>query len=491
MSASHTSSILLSGGTIITFNEDTNSIEVVRDGALLITDDRIAGVYDTAIPSDLPAGVEVVDCTHKIISPGFIDTHRHGWQTALKTLAANSSMADYVAKFAPGSAASLYTAEDVYIGQLVGLLEALNAGVTTTLDHAHHTWDKDRARAGLEGSIDSGARVYWTPTFHNFETYPLPEQITDFKDIVKETSKPDALVSIGVAYDGWSTSPREETEAVTSLIRELNIPVLTTHYLGGPWMADNSPEVLKPFGILDTETAVVFSHAMAITPIGASIIRSTNQFISVTPESEMHYGLSHPNAHLIQDQSSLGVDTFAAFSTDLLTQARMWLQRTRSRLFDQVLERWEIPKNSPMSVNQAFLMATRQGALALRRPDLGVIRVGAKADLVVFDGRSPGMLGWLDPVAAVIMHANVGDIEHVIVDGKFRKRDGKLTYENYDKAAERFLASVGRVQKAAVARPKPVIEGRFWGGCEYGCAVEVNATRGPGTGYGEQFLHKD
>lgn len=205
---------------------------------------------------------------------------------------------------------------------------------------------------------------------------------------------------------------------------------------------------------------------MAITPTGASLLRSTNQFISITPESEMHYGHSHPNAHLIQEQGSLGVDTFFTFSTDLMTQARIWLQRTRSRVYDQVLADWKIPKNNPMSVNQAFLMATRQGGLALRRPDLGVIRVGAKADLVVFNGRSPGMLGWLDPVAAVILHANVGDIDHVIVDGKFQKRDGKLTYDNYDAVVDRFLASVERLQKAAVERPAPVLEGRFWGGCE-------------------------
>lgn len=204
----------------------------------------------------------------------------------------------------------------------------------------------------------------------------------------------------------------------------------------------------------------------------------------------MHYGHGHPNAHLIQDQAALGVDTFLTFSTDMLTQARIWLQRTRSRLFDKVLEAWQIPVNNPMSVNQAFLMATRQGGLALRRPDLGVIRVGAKADLVIFNGRSPAMLGWRDPVAAVILHASVGDIEHVLVDGKFKKRDGKLTFENYDAVVERFLASAEKIQKAAVERPGPVLKGQFWGGCEFGHADEVNISRGSGTGYGKQFLHK-
>ncbi|SPO06591.1 uncharacterized protein DNG_09281 [Cephalotrichum gorgonifer] len=53
-----------------------------------------------------------------------------------------------------------------------------------------------------------------------------------------------------------------------------------------------------------------------------------------------------------------------------------------------------------MSVNQAFLLATRSGAQALRRPDLGVLKVGATADIVVFDGTATNLIGWRDPVAA-------------------------------------------------------------------------------------------
>ncbi|KAI1482206.1 Metallo-dependent hydrolase [Daldinia eschscholtzii] len=489
MSTPPSDSILLFGGTIIAFNEETESLEVVRKGSLLISGDRIAGIYDVARPDNLPSGTEIVDCTDKIISPGFVDTHRHGWQTALKTLLPNTTLPDYLGRYAGVPPSLIYSADDVYLGQLIGLLEALNAGVTTSLDHAHHIWSKERTNAGFQASIDSGARVYWCHAFSNYGTYSLTDQIANFKELVK-SNQTSGLTTLGAAYDSWTMSSPEDIKAVISVIKDLKIPVLTTHYLGGPWSFNNSPELFKRLGLLDTEMAVVFSHATDITPAEANILRSTNQFISITPESEMHYGHSHRTAHLIQEQGSLGVDTFTTFSSDLITQARIWLQRTRSRLFDQVLEGWKLPKNNPMSVNQAFLMATRQGGLALRRPDLGVIRVGAKADLVVFNGRSPGLLGWLDPVAAVILHANVGDIDHVIVDGKFRKRDGKLTYENYDAVVDRFLASTEQLQKAALETPAPVLEGRLWGGCEFGCATEVNVSRGSGTGYGKQFIEK-
>ncbi|KAI3324083.1 amidohydrolase [Xylariaceae sp. AK1471] len=489
--AALSASVLLSGGTIIAFEEDSKSLNVIRDGSLLITDDRIAGLYDEASPKGIPADTEIVDCTHKIISPGFIDTHRHGWQTALKTLGSNTTLAEYFLTFSSPAAQPFYTAEDVYASQLAGLLEAINAGVTTTLDHAHNMWSTDRAEAGLDASIESGARVYWAAALAPSVGYSVSDQIKDWKKWNSKKSFPNSLTTLSLAYDGWDIGKAEDTQAVVKLIKDAKPPVLTVHWLGGVWPIESSPSLLHSFGVLNTSMAVVFSHGTGITAAQTELLRQTNQFFSITPESEMHCGHGHTYSHLALDQAALGVDVHFAFSTDIITQARIWLQRTRSRLFDEVMNSWEIPARNPMSVNQAFLLATRQGALSLRRPDLGVIKVGAKADLVVFDGRTPGMLGWADPVAAVILHANVGDIVHVLVDGKFLKRDGKLTYEKYGDVVERFLASAQRLRKTAVGLPLPKLEGTFFGAegyVAYGEANDIDVVRGEGTGYGPLFV---
>ncbi|THU89340.1 hypothetical protein K435DRAFT_865374 [Dendrothele bispora CBS 962.96] len=76
----------------------------------------------------------------------------------------------------------------------------------------------------------------------------------------------------------------------------------------------------------------------------------------------------------------------------MVTPAKLWLQSTRLFFFCQVLvQDWEIPQINPMSVNRAFHLITRSGALALRRNDLGLLLEGAKADIVLFDGDSPNM----------------------------------------------------------------------------------------------------
>ncbi len=79
-----------------------------------------------------------------------------------------------------------------------------------------------------------------------------------------------------------------------------------------------------------------------------------------------------------------------------------------------------------------FLLATRQGGRAVRRDDIGVIKVGAKADVVVFECESPHMLGWTNPIAAVVFHASTGDIREVLVDGEYRKRDWKMVLKKDD-----------------------------------------------------------
>lgn len=67
---------LLSDGTIIAFDQDTEELNVIRNGSLLIEDGQITAVFDTS-PIDVPPGTEVIDCTGQTITPGFVDTRKH------------------------------------------------------------------------------------------------------------------------------------------------------------------------------------------------------------------------------------------------------------------------------------------------------------------------------------------------------------------------------------------------------------------------------
>ncbi|KAI1424619.1 amidohydrolase [Xylaria sp. FL1777] len=478
-------SLLLAGGTIVAYDEPSGLFNVVRNGSLLVVGNSIAAIYETAAPDGLSDDTRVINCTNKIITPGFIDTHRHGWQTAFKTLGSNTTLSEYMNRFSALVGQTYYTPEDLYISQLAGIYEALAAGVTTILDHAHHTWTREHAAAGWNASVDSKARVFWAYTFMNTSNpeFRVPQQMEHWRELY--ANSPSNISSLCISYDDFSDSPADITQAVVDLAKQSNVPVVTTHQVEGPWLLGNTPEDLYRVGLLNSSIPVVISHAAFLTARGAALLRSTNQHISITAESEMHYGHTHPSSHLILDQASLGVDTHFTFSTDILTQARIWLQRVRERLYSlTVIDRWQIPNANPMSVNQAFLLATQKGGLALGRKDLGVIAINATADLVVWDGRSPALLGWTDPIAAVILHASIGDIDHVIVNGEFVKRDKKIVIEGYDSVADRFLDAAGRIQAKLKATPLPVQVGDFLTGYPYGPVFQADVVRGPGTGYG-------
>ncbi|KAF5008127.1 hypothetical protein FDECE_5563 [Fusarium decemcellulare] len=485
------SSKLFSGATIISFNDESSSLEVIRNGSLLVTNDKIAAISGSK-PSYLPPDTEEIDVSGQIITPGFIDTHRHGWMTAFKTIMSNTTLVEYFMRYRDPPPALGFTSKDVYLSQLAGLYETLNAGVTTILDHAHHNWSPSSAWAGFNASVDSGARVFWAYSFQDapVTNYTVSEQIPAFEKLAAYNTHKSSLTELGIAYDHWGPNPdAAEAQEIADLAVQYNVSVVTTHSVGGHYGSDNMPKHVDAFGLLNTSIPVVFSHGTYITEEDANLLRASNQYFSITPESEALSGFGHPYSYDHLDQAALGVDTHSALSADLLSQARRWLQDVRLHFFDQVNGKSQIPSKSPMSTYQAFVLATRAGGLALRRPDLGVIQVGAKADLVVWDAEnSPALMGWNDPIVAVILHASVGDILHVLVDGKFVKRNGRLTAPDYPQIRKEFTASARKIQGVLKNTPYPVLEGQLAPGVEFAVPRYADTQRGPGNGYGEQFF---
>lgn len=237
---------------------------------------------------------------------------------------------------------------------------------------------------------------------------------------------------------------------------------------------------------------LIFSHSTGLTQNEAALLRRTNQHISITPESESHYGHLYPNSHRIQDQASLGIDTHFTFSADILTQARLWLQITRYRLFEKFAANWGgVPSKNPMSAQQVLLLATRNGGQALHRDDIGVLKEGALADIAIIGTENkPNLVGWSDAIAAVVLHANVGDIEGVLVGGKWVKKDGKLVAMQdgrWESIKEKFEKSAKRIQESWTNTKFPAEEGTCFinDKVEWGVPEIVNVNKGKleGNGY--------
>ncbi len=99
-----------------------------------------------------------IDAHGGVVMPGFIDTHRHTWQTALRGICSDWTLMDYFLGVR-STLSPRYTAEDVYVGNYAGALEALDAGVTTILDFSHCNNTPEHADRAIEGLRDAGIRA--------------------------------------------------------------------------------------------------------------------------------------------------------------------------------------------------------------------------------------------------------------------------------------------------------------------------------------------
>jgi cytosine/adenosine deaminase-related metal-dependent hydrolase len=163
---------------------------------------------------ETPEDTEIIDVHGKIVSPGFINTHVHMWQSVFRTIGPNISLAQYfggwINQFAP-TTATAFKPEDVYISCLQGYMEGLSGGVTSYLDHAHNNWAPEMTRPGFKAANDSGARVWWCYDVANYDKYPFERQWEALSDIA--TGIPaSSLVQPGISLDSLSTSFRNDTD---------------------------------------------------------------------------------------------------------------------------------------------------------------------------------------------------------------------------------------------------------------------------------------
>ena len=95
-----------------------------------------------------------------IVIPGFVDTHRHTWEAAIRGCAPNATLGTYFVEVLD-SFAPLYRPEDVYASNLAGALECVNAGITTLVDWSHINNSPEHPDAGIRGLQEAGIRAQY------------------------------------------------------------------------------------------------------------------------------------------------------------------------------------------------------------------------------------------------------------------------------------------------------------------------------------------
>src|SRR5262249_656899 len=118
------------GGTVLTLDRQIGDFE---NADVLIEGSKIAAVR----PGISAPNAEVISATRAIVMPGFVDTHRHMWEGILRNILPDGSLGDYL-RAITGALVPAYQPQDVYAGNLVSALGAIDVGVTTVLRLVAH-----------------------------------------------------------------------------------------------------------------------------------------------------------------------------------------------------------------------------------------------------------------------------------------------------------------------------------------------------------------
>jgi cytosine/adenosine deaminase-related metal-dependent hydrolase len=439
--------LLIRGGRVLSLVDG----ETERVADVLIDAGKIAAVGESIDAS----GARVLDATDMIVAPGLIDTHRHVWQTQMRTVATDWSLFDYGA-FMRRIASTFYTADDAYLGNYVGATEAVNAGITTLVDHSHILNTPEHADSAARALQDSGIRaIFCYGTFENVPRVPMEVPVTPGWRLETarrlrrgRLSSDSGLVRFGFAPFEAEAMLFETLMDEIRFARTLDAAAISLHVAMGAYDRGlHLVERLHAEKLLGPD--LLFVHGAALTDHELDLIGSSGGGISATPETELQMGMGFPVAHRAHDRGvrvGLGVDIVSNYSGDMFMPMRLGLQSTRALRNLEIEQGQSAPRAITPSARSALRMATLGGAETVHmESQVGSLEVGKRADIILVSTQAIHMTPTHDAVGGLVLNARPDDVDTVIIDGRVLKQYGTLLHTHWPTLRHRFKASCDRI----------------------------------------------
>lgn len=366
---------LISGAVILTCDE-FHTIYVsgdllFDDGRILYVGDRYEGPYDVRLPG-----------TGKLLLPGLINAHTHSGMSIFRSLSDDVDLMVFLAERVWPREIQM-SGDDVYAGSLLSSIEMLKSGVTTYVDM--YFFEDDLRRA----AVDSGARAIITPTVIDVPTWTSglgtwERQLERALAFCQEWEGYEGRIHTGVgphapytvSLDALSYIARE----THALGRPVNIHLVETE---GERESFNSQHgrstahALEEIGFFNGP--VIAAHSVWIDEGDIEIYARKRVGVAHCPQSnaKLAAGVA-PVVAMLRGGLSVGLGTDGASTNN---NHDMWEEIRLAPLLQKVVS--GDPKQLPAS--EALWMATRLGAQAVHRPDIGVLRDGRLADIVMLN----------------------------------------------------------------------------------------------------------
>ncbi|MGW5331280.1 amidohydrolase family protein [Streptomyces bauhiniae] len=414
--------VLFTGATIVTMDP---GLGVIEHGDLLVEGDTI-----TALGPGLGAGdAVVVDATGTILTPGFVDTHRHAWETQLRRIMPDvDDLGGYVRSTLAGYA-TVYRPEDMYIGTRLAALTAIDSGITTLLDFSHNSRTREHSDAAIEALLHTGIRgvhASMGPHFGDWDRQ-WPGDLARLKD--QYFSSDDQLLTLRLATlatDEVAGPALAYGPELARVAKDLGIGVSVDAVFG----TSSSEAILRwaRDGILNPDVTLI--HSTGLAPEAWKAMGQTGTTVALAPTSDAQIGLETAipavdEALSVGIRPGLSIDVEVALASDMFTQMRALHAIQRMRAVNAAYGTDRQPRR--ITTRDVLDFATLQGAHTNGLAAVtGSLTPGKKADLLVIQAEDLNNMPLNDPIGTVVLGSDARNISAVLVNGEPLKWNGQV-----------------------------------------------------------------
>lgn len=423
--------VLIKGGVVVSVDPRSG---VLREGDVLVEGDTIVEVAPRIDAGDC----EVLDASEMIVMPGLVDSHRHLWQTLMRSDSVDQVSSDlhdtqWVALAAPCGP------DDVYAAVLAGAADALNGGVTSVLDWCHVVNTPEHAEEDVRALRESGIRAcFLYGTSKRPDGWAPPAEGWAHARALYEREFPGPLLTFGLAVPGPDATTMEEAATDVAAARELGVPVAI--HIGIPQGREPKRSIrrLAEAGLLGPD--MNFAHCCDATDEELRMLAAAGCTATACPTLELSFGMGVPVTGRLRDaglRPAVGVDSVNATGGDMFDELRIGMLAERGRQAQAIFSRGrevESVEELAFTTREALESGTINGAHAMWSGNLvGSLAPGKKADIIMLRATDPNLAPLSDVVGAIVSGANSGNVDTVMVGGRIVKRGGRLTTIDVDR----------------------------------------------------------
>ena len=437
---------------------ENGSQTVLRDKTVVVRGDRIEQICDRF---DGPADT-VIDAAGRLLSPGFINAHVHvGAATYVRGLCEDrdllpgSAYYHYVVPLIAIAAANFSLDEFAAVIEW-DMLEMVKKGSTTIVEE---NFDHYEVLAQVVDRL--GNRAYLSPTYpsgHGNIGYikngklhydqPAPGSIEaglqrniDLHSRFNGSARD--RIRVRLSPTGPDTCPPEILRATRGAADRLGcgISIHAAHHkkefeLCRAQFNATPIEHLANTGILGRDALV--THVTFTDESDRNLLADSGSTVVHCSYRKAREAVIGPFSEYLQKgiNVALGTDSYSSDITETIKMAA-------------VLGKIRLNRVGAPTALDAYHAATLGGAQGLGRSDLGQIKPGAKADLILIDLTKPHNFPVIDPLKNFVYYSFGADVETVIVDGKIIVDHGRAVTTDEDALRERVRTATRRIWELA------------------------------------------